>query len=88
MYGANWVHRDISAGNIMAVYNPTTEQYETKLGDFQYAKVFTAETPSVELKIVSNIDLVSFVADIFHVRGHQPSWQSRFSGVDISFLPS
>ncbi|EAU89843.2 other/FunK1 protein kinase [Coprinopsis cinerea okayama7 len=43
---AGWVHRDISAGNILAMWNETTRKWQLKLSDLEYAKKFPSEKGS------------------------------------------
>ncbi|RXW18046.1 hypothetical protein EST38_g7808 [Candolleomyces aberdarensis] len=41
MFCAGWLHRDISAGNVMAVQD-VNNQWKVKLGDLEYAKKFNS----------------------------------------------
>ncbi|KAG2008906.1 other/FunK1 protein kinase [Coprinopsis cinerea AmutBmut pab1-1] len=43
MFCAGWLHRDVSAGNILAVRSVTGGQWQVKLSDLEYARKFPAE---------------------------------------------
>jgi hypothetical protein len=65
MYLAGWVHRDISAGNIIVVMQPGGKP-RGKLSDLEYAKSCDDESGSIDPKTVCSMrfSVPLFVTDL------------------------
>ncbi|KAG2008959.1 other/FunK1 protein kinase [Coprinopsis cinerea AmutBmut pab1-1] len=46
MFCAGWVHRDISAGNVLALRRKRGGKWQVKLSDLEYAKRFPSDAPA------------------------------------------
>ncbi|KAG2008905.1 other/FunK1 protein kinase, variant 2 [Coprinopsis cinerea AmutBmut pab1-1] len=85
MFCAGWVHRDVSAGNILAVQSSPADPWRVKLSDLEYARRFPVEgavedaqkTGTPYFMACELLSLSNFLPDIRRRGGHRPIYPKK-----------
>ncbi|KAG2009007.1 other/FunK1 protein kinase [Coprinopsis cinerea AmutBmut pab1-1] len=80
MFCAGWVHRDISPGNILALWDESKSKWQVKLADLEYAKKFPNTGPDSSSSIPKTGTPFFMAVEIqgqFHIL--PPEAQPRYS---------
>lgn len=89
MFCAGWVHRDISDGNILAVWDKETQAWRVRISDLEYAREFPRDdgVAGSDPKTVSpSTDLFLLLSDYKDHRVPPFSWRTKFRPMHLSMI--